>query len=76
MQRWEQEFGLPVRRPNGIQHKSAVIAHTSDLDAWLVSHWSMRDNKNSKNATLSEKTDELVQRAQQLGDAHSPLLHQ
>jgi hypothetical protein len=34
VQRWEQELGLPVRRPRG-KDRSAVIALKSDLDAWL-----------------------------------------
>ena len=43
VQRWEQEFGLPVRRPNGIDHKSPVTAHPADLDAWLQTRWSARN---------------------------------
>ncbi|MBV8674113.1 MAG: hypothetical protein JOZ33_11810 [Acidobacteriaceae bacterium] len=43
VQRWEQEFGLPVRRPNGIDHKSPVAAHPTDLDAWLQTRWSARN---------------------------------
>jgi hypothetical protein len=34
VQRWEQELGLPVRRPRG-KSRSAVIAFKSELDAWL-----------------------------------------
>jgi len=34
VQRWEHDLGLPVRRPRG-EIRSAVIALTSDLDAWL-----------------------------------------
>ncbi len=34
VQRWESEFGLPVRRP-AAKSRSAVIAIRSDLDAWL-----------------------------------------
>ena len=43
VQRWEQEFGLPVRRPNGIEHKSPVAAHPGDLDAWLQTRWSAKN---------------------------------
>jgi hypothetical protein len=35
VQRWEQEFGLPVRRPLG-SSKKAVLARPSDLDAWVA----------------------------------------
>lgn len=34
VQRWEQELGLPVRRPRG-RERSAVIALKPDLDRWL-----------------------------------------
>ena len=36
VQRWEQELGLPVRRPRG-KERSAVIALKKDLDLWLQS---------------------------------------
>ena len=42
VQRWERQLGLPVRRPAGIDHKSAVVAYTRDLDQWLQSRWSRR----------------------------------
>ncbi len=35
VQRWEQEFGLPVRRPLG-SNKKAILARPSDLDAWVA----------------------------------------
>ena len=35
VQRWEQEFGLPVRRPLG-SNKKAVLARPADLDAWVA----------------------------------------
>lgn len=35
VQRWEQEFGLPVRRPTG-SNKKAVLARPHDLDAWVA----------------------------------------
>ena len=35
VQRWEQDFGLPVRRPKG-SDKKAVLARPSDLDSWLA----------------------------------------
>jgi len=34
VQRWEQELGLPVRRPRR-KSRSAVIALAADLDEWL-----------------------------------------
>jgi hypothetical protein len=44
VQRWETEFGLPVRRPAG-KSRSAVIAIRADLDAWLK-HCSISRNGN------------------------------
>ncbi len=41
VQRWEQEFGLPVRRPLG-SNKKAVLARPSDLDTWVALRCSAR----------------------------------
>lgn len=41
VQRWEQEFGLPIRRPLG-SNKKAVLARPSDLDAWVSLRCSVR----------------------------------
>ncbi len=37
VQRWETQFGLPVKRPN-IKSRNVVIASTEDLDAWVRHH--------------------------------------
>ncbi len=41
VQRWEQDFGLPVRRPRG-SNKKAVLARPRDLDAWVALRCSSR----------------------------------
>lgn len=41
VQRWEQDFGLPVRRPFG-SDKKAVLARPRDLDAWVALRCSRR----------------------------------
>jgi phage terminase Nu1 subunit (DNA packaging protein) len=41
VQRWEQQFGLPVRRPNE-KVKGIVHATREDLDVWLRDQWSQR----------------------------------
>jgi hypothetical protein len=41
VQRWEMDFGLPVRRPNG-SSKKAVLARPGDLDAWVALRCSSR----------------------------------
>jgi len=35
VQRWERDFGLPVRRPSG-SDKRAIIALAHDLDTWIA----------------------------------------
>src|SRR5215468_7869758 len=35
VQRWEHEFGLPVRRPTNNAPKSVVLIETADLDRWM-----------------------------------------
>jgi hypothetical protein len=57
VQRWEQEFGLPVRRPNGISHKSPVAADPRDLDAWLQSRWSVRAQRSEDRAVVRAPGD-------------------
>ncbi|MBV8673350.1 MAG: hypothetical protein JOZ33_07950 [Acidobacteriaceae bacterium] len=42
VQRWERCLGLPVRRPSGVDHKTAVVAYPRDLEIWLQSRWSRR----------------------------------
>lgn len=41
VQRWEQDFALPVRRPLG-SNKKAILARPSDLDAWVALRCSSR----------------------------------
>jgi hypothetical protein len=41
VQRWEQDFGLPVRRPQG-SSKKAILARPGDLDAWVALRCSSR----------------------------------
>lgn len=41
VQRWEKDFGLPIRRPTS-SDKSAIIARTRDLDAWVAMRCSVR----------------------------------
>jgi hypothetical protein len=53
VQRWEREFGLPVRRPQGALRNSAkspVIANPRDLDAWLQARWALRPAKEDNEA--------------------------
>ena len=82
VQRWEQEFGLPVRRPNGIERKSPVAAHPSDLDAWLETRWSARNGGNAHpkqapaNGITSDRAQlaEAIRMSQELRFAHRTLV--
>ena len=41
VQRWELQYGLPVRRPNE-KAKGVVHATREELDRWLDAEWSQR----------------------------------
>ena len=40
VQRWEERFGLPVRRPNG--GSRSICVSRRELDEWLATRWSPR----------------------------------
>lgn len=71
VQRWEQEFGLPVRRPLGRDHKSAVLATKQDLDAWMNSAWSKKEEKPQFGTT-----QELIRTSHELRNQHFALIRQ
>jgi predicted DNA-binding transcriptional regulator AlpA len=82
VQRWEQEMGLPVRRPLGAGHKKIVLARTSDLDTWMALHWLPRSPDEKKQAG-DEMGKEVVaglsdgiRRARDLREANHTLLEQ
>lgn len=58
VQRWEQQFGLPVRRPNE-KAKGIVHATREDLDAWLQMQWSQRP-KEFASHTPTRTVDQLA----------------
>ena len=41
VQRWENDLGLPVRRPDGAS-KGVVYASPDELDRWLNNQWARR----------------------------------
>ncbi len=57
VQRWEQLFGLPVRRP-GDQIKGPVQVTRQELDRWLNERWSHRQRK--ANHTCRQLADEQI----------------
>lgn len=79
VQRWEKDFGLPVRRPVH-SDKSAILARTSDLDAWIAMRCSTRsrdDGAASQNHQLLAARSSLVAAlttARMLHDNHATLV--
>ena len=77
VQRWEQQFGLPVRRPI---EKSRGIVHATrgELDRWLNADWSMRGTNGSRisNAepTMSEAVRATIRRSVELRDTNRRLM--
>ena len=55
VQRWEQQFGLPVRRPDAHNH-GIVLAFPSELDTWLRMHLVVR----AQNGDAAEATAGLM----------------
>lgn len=56
VQRWEADFGLPVRRPSGTD-KKAVLARPRDLDLWVAARCGMRtsDKNHALEAALCDR---------------------
>jgi hypothetical protein len=52
VQRWEQDFDLPVRRPHGF-NKRAILARPSDLDAWVATRCSLSGRHREQAAVLN-----------------------
>ncbi len=83
VQRWEHHLGLPVRRPNGAAHKSAVLLDRSELDAWLATRFSARGAVKDPSAKGTEPSDsarnslrEGIRKARALRDANHALAAQ
>lgn len=83
VQRWEHHLGLPVRRPNGASHKSAVLLDRSELDAWLATRFSARGAVRELAGKVTEPSDsarktlrEGIRKARELRDANFALTQQ
>jgi hypothetical protein len=53
VQRWENDLGLPVRRPNGAA-KGVVYASPDELERWLAHRWGKRTAPLAGNGPLNE----------------------
>ena len=78
VQRWEELFGLPVKRPKETATKGTVVASTDELDQWLLTGWAQRaietnekqrpsiDDYRRLHQTNRELTDGLARAVQRL----------
>jgi hypothetical protein len=70
VQRWEQYFGLPVRRPQSAS-RGVICATPEELDAWLNARWTRRPAK----ATPPALNNPLRLTMRSGIQAHHELLH-
>jgi len=84
VQRWEQDFGLPVRRPQG-SNKKAVLARPADLDAWVAMRCTSRaevsaataaDHHHTRSVSLAvlSSLNSKMETARLLRDNHQALM--
>jgi hypothetical protein len=78
VQRWEKDFGLPVRRPPGAHNRRAILALTTDLDAWVALSCSrMRQSQTAVPAPqLASTLRDRLRTAAELRIAHRLLLNE
>jgi hypothetical protein len=59
-QRWEQQFGLPIRRQSANSHR-AIVAIRSEIDAWVYekAHFRREGKPESETERLRRKVQEL-----------------
>jgi hypothetical protein len=62
-QRWESEFGLPVRRQNATSTRGAIVVFPAELDAWLQARFSLRKDEDEL-SRLRRENAELRQQLQ------------
>jgi len=80
VQRWEQQYGLPVRRPNA-KTKGIVHATRQELDKWLEAQWSQRPAEMEAahdcefDFTCCEEVRRGLQQSTALRHANQILLH-
>ena len=72
VQRWEQQFGLPIRRPNEKSH--IIFAIPAEIDAWLKSHQaSTYDREQQPLATAKKRRMEQQELLTRLRTSYSRL---
>lgn len=81
VQRWERQFGLPVRRPNN-NDKGVVCALPHELDHWFAMQWGQRNrqaaltpsNGTRPNGTHHHAVNASIQAAMKLHLANQQLV--
>ncbi len=68
VQRWERDLGMPVRRPRG-KSRSAVIAMSDEIDAWLRSAPTSELNDHQKHGIVVHDAKVIIT----LGSLHESL---
>src|ERR671925_1576362 len=69
VQRWERQFGLPVRRPNAKSH--VLFAIPQELDGWVKSH--ALSNQRSAAVSSIKRTQERQELLERLRAAYARL---
>jgi hypothetical protein len=72
VQRWEKDFGLPVRRPSG-HLRGSVIALKADIDTWLGSRHA-REAEVSTVAVAKKTADPVVKERYERLQANASML--
>jgi len=73
VQRWENDLGLPVRRPNGAA-KGLVYASPDELDRWLRIQWARRMGATIKGLGSGTELNVAVKASQELRHANHKLV--
>ncbi len=74
VQRWEHQFGLPVRRPN-VTAKGVVCASPEELDSWFKMYWGRRTAKSSSSdGTARKAVRASIQASAELHHANQQLM--
>jgi len=73
VQRWENDLGLPVRRPNGAS-TGVVYASPDELDRWLAKQWQKRSILRFKGPGPSDDLNVVIKESQELRRANEKLV--
>jgi hypothetical protein len=79
VQRWEQDSGLPVRRPTSHGQKSQVLLDRRAADAWMASRRLIRMRRQGVRVSSSPRSPGLkndIHASRQLHKAHHALTKQ